>query len=49
MRFVPEMKGVTPVLSAIAPLNTVKFKEGDSFQAALKALVTAWILLRKGE
>ncbi len=29
MRFVPEMKGVTPVLSAIAPLNTVKFKEGD--------------------
>lgn len=29
MRFVPEMRGVTPVLSAIAPLNTVKFKEGD--------------------
>ncbi|MBK8038658.1 MAG: NPCBM/NEW2 domain-containing protein [Verrucomicrobiaceae bacterium] len=29
MRFVPDMKGVTPVLSAIAPLNTVKFKEGD--------------------
>ena len=23
------MKGVTPVLSAIAPLNMVKFKEGD--------------------
>ena len=29
MRFVPEMKGVTPVLSAIAPVNTVRFKEGD--------------------
>ncbi len=29
MRFVDGMTGVTPILSAIAPLDTVHFKEGD--------------------
>ncbi|HWE02121.1 MAG TPA: ThuA domain-containing protein [Tepidisphaeraceae bacterium] len=29
MHFVDGMVGVTPILSAIAPLNTVHFKEGD--------------------
>ncbi len=28
MRFVSDMKGVTPILSAVAPLNTVHYKEG---------------------
>lgn len=44
MRFVPAMKGVTPILSAIAPVNTVAFKDGDKPNAhggnadALKAV-----------
>ena len=29
MRFAPEMKGVTPILSAVVPSNVVHFKEGD--------------------
>ena len=29
MRFTQGMKGVTPILSAIAPVNTVHFKDGD--------------------
>jgi hypothetical protein len=29
MRFVSDMKGVTPILSAVAPLKTVHFKDGD--------------------
>jgi hypothetical protein len=29
MRFVEGMKGVSPILSAVAPLNTVHFKAGD--------------------
>lgn len=29
MRFVEGLKGVTPVLSAVAPLNTVNFREGQ--------------------
>ncbi len=44
MRFRDGMKGVTPILSAIAPVNTVQFKEGDKPNAhggnadALKAV-----------
>ncbi len=33
MRFAPEMRGVTPILSAIAPLKTVSFKEGGAASA----------------
>jgi len=44
MRFRDGMKGVTPVLSAVAPVNTVRFKEGGKADAhggnadALKAV-----------
>ena len=44
MRFAKDMKGVTPILSAIAPVNTVHFKEGEEPNAhggnadALKAV-----------
>ncbi|MEI6535518.1 MAG: PVC-type heme-binding CxxCH protein, partial [Verrucomicrobiaceae bacterium] len=44
MRFVKDMKGVTPILSAVAPVDTVHFKDGDKPNAhggnsdALKAV-----------